>query len=221
MQDEEPGLSVGQKGQDPGGEMPHDFYERLMSAKERARGDSTRVRERGVNVPPSPAADINEQVRRDRVISEQSDVLRSSLEQARRYVYLTQAILIASLVIASIFSLASGLVLIGVLATGAEWQTVGITGALGVVSIITLFLLAYRPGGTHRLALTQLAQLETARAYLDQIFNVWDKFFDSRTDAGVNITTDEVSVAMASLTEACGRIFKDAASQGSPGRSAG
>lgn len=131
--------------------------------------------------------------------------LESSLNEANNLVRLRYQVLLAS--VAFVFGLAivSGIAMLGALVANAEWQVLAIIGALEAAALLALVailvFLQNEPSVHSAPTSTEIAQLETARAYLNKSFEFWEKYLNER-EGNRSITAEDVAIAVSSLTAA-------------------
>jgi hypothetical protein len=131
--------------------------------------------------------------------------LEASLDEANRFISLRYNALLGSLVFVFGLAVVSGIAMVAALVANAEWQVLAVTGGLvglGVVALIALLLfLQYEPSIQAAPTATEMAQLETARTYLNKSFEFWEQYLSPRED-GRPVTAEDVAMAVSSLTAA-------------------
>jgi hypothetical protein len=131
--------------------------------------------------------------------------LESSLDEANSLFRLRYYVLLAS--VAFVFGLAivSGVAILGALVANAGWQVLAIIAALEALALLALVailvFLQHEPSIHAAPTSTEIAQLETARAYLNKSFAFWEKYLNER-EQNRSITAEDVAIAVSSLTAA-------------------
>jgi len=131
--------------------------------------------------------------------------LEHSMDAAARFVQLRYNALVMSLLGVSGLAALAAVALILAVVADAEWQIVAIVGGLEAVAMVALvalvLLLQHEPALRAAPTSTEMAQLETARTYLDKSFEFWEKYLTERED-GRPLTAEDVATAVSSLTAA-------------------
>lgn len=130
-----------------------------------------------------------------------SAILEDALEESRRYIQVRYAVFLASVAVVFLLTVIVGIVFVGSLLGGSDWERIAISGAVATVSIILLLLLQYRPARSFGSAASQVAQLEATRAHLNKSFEFWDRYLGERRESH-QLSANDVAMAVSSLTAA-------------------
>jgi hypothetical protein len=123
------------------------------------------------------------------------------LDEVNNFIRLRYYVLLASVAFAFGLAIVSGIAMLGALLADADWQVLAITSALEAMALIALVailvFLQNEPSIHSAPTSTEIAQLETARAYLNKSFEFWEKYLNER-----EVTAEDVALAVSSLTAA-------------------
>jgi hypothetical protein len=134
-----------------------------------------------------------------------SGSLESTAGEAERLARLRYNALVSALAVVFGLAIVAGLAVVFAVIGDAEWQLVAIAGgleALAVVALVALLMfLEHEPLIQAAPTSTEMAQLETARTYMNKSFEFWEKYLTERED-GRPVTAEDVAMAVSSLTAA-------------------
>lgn len=141
--------------------------------------------------PQSPVAAVRPQIK----------TMEDALRQARLFARIRFYVYIAS--VAAVFAiLVVSAIVLGLSITGdIEWERAVVSGVVGAVALVALFLLQYRVAEGLGADSFRLGEVGIALEYLQKSSEYWEQYLGDRDAAGT-LTNQDVDAAVASLSGA-------------------